>query len=165
MSHSHVAVSVHFVFSTKNRVRAITPEIEKRLWAYLAGVARGLGMFVHAVGGYDNHIHLLADLPATRSIANVMQCIKQSSSRYLRELLSAEQHVTWQPGYGAFSVGRSGIARVIRYIRNQREHHRVRTFQEEFLWFLDRHGIPYDPRYIWTTDNDDSDNDGEDRDG
>jgi putative transposase len=148
MSHSHVSVPVHFIFSTKDRLHLITPEIELRLWGYLAGTARGYGMFVHAAGGYENHVHVLADLPATRSISQVMQYLKQASSRWMNDEMP-NNSFSWQPGYGAFGVGRPAVARTIRYIENQREHHRIRTYQEELLSFLEYHGIPYDPRYIW----------------
>ena len=149
MPQSHVAVPVHFVFSTKDRVREITPEFERHLWSYLAGAAQGNDLFIRAVGGHENHIHLLADLPATRSIAEVMQRLKQASSRWMHETMRDRRRLCWQPGYGAFGLSPSAIERTIGYIERQHEHHRLHTFEDEYLSFLNHHRVPYDPRYIW----------------
>jgi putative transposase len=149
MSHAHVSVSVHFVFSTKDRDHRITRELEGRLWGYLAATARSNGLFVHAVGGYGNHVHVLADLCATQSISETMKRLKQASSRWIRHAISDQAEFGWQPGFGAFGVSPKAIKQTVRYIENQYEHHRVRTFQEEFARFLQHYQIPHDPEKLW----------------
>jgi putative transposase len=102
-----------------------------------------------AVGGVEDHVHLLLSLPSTLAVAKAMQLIKGGSSKWIHDEFPALHEFTWQEGYGAFSIGISQIDDTKRYIVNQAEHHRKVSYQEEFIAFLERHGIEYDPRYIW----------------
>ena len=102
-----------------------------------------------AVGGADDHVHVLLSLPSTTSIAKAAQEIKALSSKWVHETFPEHKDFAWQQGYGAFSIGVSQIKKTIRYIDTQAEHHRKKTFQEEFVSFLKAHGIDYDERYIW----------------
>lgn len=149
MSHSYVSALFHCVFSTKQRRKIITPDLRERLWPYIGGIARENGMKALAVGGVEDHVHLLLSIPSTLAIAKAMQLIKGGSSKWIHDTFPELQAFAWQEGYGAFSIGVSQTELTVKYIHGQVEHHRVKTFQEEFLAFLEKHGIEYDPRYIW----------------
>ncbi len=148
MSQSYVRCLVHLVWSTHNRVALITPDTRGRLHAYLGGVMRTAGAHALALGGTSDHVHMLASLPATKTIMEIVRAAKSVSSRWMHE--NGVPEFRWQDGYGAFSVGANGRERVEAYIRRQEEHHRTVSFQEEMLDFLRRNEIEYDPRYIWT---------------
>jgi REP element-mobilizing transposase RayT len=135
------------VFSTKLRRNLIAPQIQPDLWAFLGGIARKNGFRALIVGGTENHAHILLSLPATMPLAKAMQLVKGASSHWMNQ-----QHnhgFAWQEGYGAFTVGISQKEHTIAYIRSQLEHHRKRSFEEEFVAFLNRHGVEYDPQHVW----------------
>jgi REP element-mobilizing transposase RayT len=138
----------HCVFSTKDREKAIAPELQERLWAYLGGIARKYDMTALGVGGTDDHVHLVLSLPSNSSIAGAMQKIKGGSSLWLHERCGLAGF-EWQKGYGAFTIGCSQVDATLAYVAGQKEHHKKRDFQAEFLAILKRHGIDYDPRYVW----------------
>ena|SRR6266480_2557950 len=146
---SYVSSYSHCVFSTKERSKLITPALQERLWPFLGGIARRNDMKALIVGGVEDHIHILLSLPATMPIAKAMQLVKGGSSKWIHETFPEQQLFAWQKKYGAFSVSVSQLDAVMNYIQNQREHHRVRTFQEEFLDLLKKHRIEYDERYLW----------------
>jgi putative transposase len=139
----------HCVFSTKGRRQLITTPLQERLWPFMGGIAREHGMKAFAVGGVEDHAHLLLSLPTTISIAQAIQQIKGVSSKWIHDTFPEHRDFAWQEGYGAFSIGVSQVDGTISYIRSQAEHHRKKTFQEEYLAFLKRHGIEYDERYLW----------------
>jgi REP element-mobilizing transposase RayT len=149
MPHSYVSCHIHYVFSTKERRPFITPDIKERLWAYMGGIARDNRMKALAIGGTEDHAHVLLRLPSTISIAKAIQLIKGGSSKWVSDTFPSHRDFEWQQGYGAFSISVSGIERTMAYIRAQEAHHRTKTFQEEFCDFLERHGIEYDERYVW----------------
>lgn len=141
MPHAYCAQFTHVVFSTKDRRDLIPDEIQPRLIAYLGGIARRLGLDSLAIGGTANHLHMLLGLRPTSRLADSVQKLKANSSRWL-----GEQNIKfeWQKGYGAFSVSPSMLATVTGYIENQKEHHRKRTFEEEFLALLQKSGVQFD---------------------
>jgi REP element-mobilizing transposase RayT len=149
MAHSYVSALFHCVFSTKERRKTITEDIQERLWMYMGGIARKNKMRALAVGGVEDHVHLLLSISTTISIAKAMQLIKGGSSTWVHDSFPEHHQFEWQEGYGAFSIGIAQVPDTKTYIANQREHHRTKTFQEEFIAFLERHGIEYDPRYVW----------------
>ena len=149
MANTYTSLYYHVVFSTKNRVRCIDQDIEERLWAYIGGVARHHRMTALRVGGYEDHIHALIAAPPSLALSRAVQFLKGDSSKWIHEEFPASRGFAWQDGYGAFTVSKSNLPEVVRYIGNQREHHRRRTFQEEYLEFLRRHGLEYDRRYVW----------------
>jgi len=126
----------------------IAPEVEERLWAYMGGIARVNGMKALAVGGTEDHVHLLISLPSSMAIATAMREIKSGSSRWMHET-GGMPEFAWQEGYGAFSVGQKQAETTVAYIAGQKEHHRRRDFQAEFLAFLKKHRVAYDPRFVW----------------
>ncbi|HKR60331.1 MAG TPA: transposase [Pyrinomonadaceae bacterium] len=148
MSHAYVCNLMHCAFSTKERYPWIDTELAKNLWPYIGGIARRNRMKALAVGGVSDHLHTLLSLPGTMSFAKAVQLIKGGSSKWIHEELGLKKF-EWQEGYGAFSVSQSQVKKTIAYINNQKEHHRKRTFKEEFLELLNKHGVDYDPRYIF----------------
>src|SRR5881394_251602 len=146
MSHTYISQLMHVVFSTKKRCSSIPPDMQERLWSYLGGIAQKNGFKTVAVGGTENHVHILISLPATMPLSKAVQLLKGGSSKWLNEII--EHHFEWQQGYGAFSVSVSQQIQTIAYINSQAEHHRRRNFEEEFVSFLKKHAIDYDPRYF-----------------
>jgi len=147
MSHTYVSDLVHCVFSTKLRRNLIKPEIQSDLWSFLGGIARKNKFKALMIGGTENHVHILLTLSAEMPLAKAMQLIKGASSRCMNETHTKD--FAWQEGYGAFTVGVSQKADTIAYIQSQAEHHRKRSFEEEFLAFLKKHNVEYDPKYVW----------------
>jgi len=117
--------------------------LRERLWPYLGGIAKQNQMKTLAIGGASDHVHMLLSLPATLSVAKAMQLLKGNSSKWIRETFPKMHLFAWQEGYGAFSVGVSGVDRTVSYIRNQAEHHRTRTFRDEIVVILQKHGFAY----------------------
>jgi putative transposase len=142
--HSFTSCLVHCVWSTKNREPYLTPDLRDRLWPYLGGIAKQNHMKTLAIGGAADHVHVLLSLPATISVAKAMQLLKGNSSRWIRETFPKMRSFAWQEGYGAFSVGVSGVDATVTYIRNQTEHHRTRSFREEFVAMLKKHCFAYE---------------------
>jgi putative transposase len=149
MANTYSSLFYHVVFSTKQRTKFIRPEIEQRVWAYLGGVASRQGAKTVQIGGMEDHVHVLLMAPPKVSPAELVRRIKGDSSRWIHEVFPELRNFGWQDGYGVFSVSRSNVPQVVKYIQNQREHHRVRTFQEEYLLFLKKHQVAYDERYVW----------------
>jgi putative transposase len=149
MAGTFTSLTYHLIFSTKNREPWIAHEMESRLWSYMAGIVVEQGMIPLKIGGMPDHIHALVAIPPTILVSKALQLIKGPSSKWIHEIYPKMRGFAWQDGYGAFTVGRSQIVNIIKYIEGQREHHRARSFQEEFLAFLRRYEIAYDPKYIW----------------
>jgi REP element-mobilizing transposase RayT len=146
MSHTYSQNVIHVVFSTKDRRKAITEELQPRMSAYAAGVCKKLDILVHAVGGMEDHVHLLIQIPASMAVAKAVLAIKSNSSRWANE----EGHrFAWQEGYGAFSVSHSLVPAVVWYIRNQKAHHRKMGFDAEFLALLKKHGMEFDAKFVF----------------
>jgi putative transposase len=146
LSHTYFQNVMHVVFSTKDRRRIIPPDMKERLWSYTAGICKRQNIFVHAIGGVEDHIHLLLQFPATIAVSEAIKKIKANSSGWLADEIGK---FAWQAGYGAFGVSKSNIASVVKYIKNQEQHHRNMTFEQEFVAMLEKHGIEYDSRYVF----------------
>jgi REP element-mobilizing transposase RayT len=149
MANTYTSLHYHIIFSTKNRVNCVKLEIEQRVWAYIGGIARKHGMTALQVGGYEDHIHALVMTPPTLALSQIAQFLKGDSSKWIHEEFPALRDFAWQDGYGAFTVSKSNLPEAIRYIQHQREHHQKRTFQEEYLEFLQKYEIQYDERFVW----------------
>jgi len=150
MPQSLARILVHFVFSTKYRHPFLAEKnIRNEMHAYLGGVCKGVGCPVLIVGGVADHVHILSLLTRTLSVADVMGEIKRESSKWIKSKGQMLTKFAWQNGYGAFSVGQSEVERVRTYIAGQEEHHRKKTFQDEYRAFLEEYGVEYDERYIW----------------
>ena len=133
MANTYTSLHYHFVFSTANRKSWITRDVEERIWKYLGGIARDNRMKAHKVGGIEDHVHLLVGCPPTLAVSNAVQLLKGASSKWIHDTFPALSRFSWQVGYGAFTVSKSQLGEVVRYIENQREHHAVQMFQKEYL--------------------------------
>ncbi|OGU31972.1 MAG: transposase [Ignavibacteria bacterium GWA2_55_11] len=150
MPQSLASVKLHIVFSTKNRYPfLVNKEIRAEMHAYLGGICKAQKCQPIIVGGVEDHVHILCFLSRIITIANLLQEIKASSSKWVKTKGSLLTKFSWQNGYGAFSVSEGHVKRVKNYIANQEEHHRRPTFQKEFRKFLDENDIEYDERYVW----------------
>jgi putative transposase len=149
VANTYCALNVHGVFCTKDRQPSIIHEFEERLWKYLGGIVRQNGMNALSIGGVPDHVHVLISLPASISVAKAIQLIKGGSSKWIHDNFPKQRSFAWQPGYAAFSVSASLIQENDAYIKNQKEHHRKRTFQEEYVSFLKENYVDYDERYLW----------------
>jgi putative transposase len=149
MADTYVALHYHIVFSTKHREPLIIREVEHQVWAYLGRIAHQHGMTPLRVGGLEDHLHVVLGLPPTLAVSRAVQLLKGSSSRWIRATLPGCEAFGWQDGYAAFTVSQSVLPAIIAYVERQRETHLTRTFQEEYLALLQRHGLTYDERYLW----------------
>ena len=145
MSHTYTQNHLHVVFSTKERARLIAKRDQPKLWSYMAGIGRNHGFLVIANGGMEDHVHLLIQLPPALALAKAVLLLKSNSSKWMNE---RGTRLSWQEGYGAFSVSASNINAVTRYIENQEMHHRKISYEQEFVALLRKHGIEFDPKYV-----------------
>ena len=139
----------HITFSTKQRVPLITNDFQEELYKYIGGIIRAEGGTQLEIGGIADHVHLLVKFKPSVTVSEMLNRIKANSSKWVNENNKSKQRFSWQEGYGAFSVSESQVSVVREYIQNQEVHHRKQTFQEEFIAILERHGVEYDPRYLW----------------
>jgi putative transposase len=149
MPQSLSKVFIQIVFSTKNREPWLDTALRPSLHSYLATVVRDLDAEAFRVGGTADHVHIAATLPRTLSQADMVQQIKTSATHWLKRQHKSLAAFAWQRGYGVFSISKSQLSALTRYVDNQEEHHRKRTFQDEYRTILKRYGVEYDERYVW----------------
>jgi REP element-mobilizing transposase RayT len=145
---SFTRLTYHIVFATKYRKRTIREDIRERLYEYIGGTLRAKKGHLIEIGGVEDHIHILAGLSPSLAVSDVIRDVKASASKWMREegRLDAFE---WQKGYGAFTVSYDRVEAIRKYIRNQKEHHKTKTFQEEYIDFLERHGIEFRLEYLF----------------
>ena len=136
---NYTPLTYHLVFATKYRRPDLVRPMRSALYAYIGGIIRGIEGYLIEINGVEDHVHILTHLPASMSIADTLRVIKSRSSKWTNESKLTARRFRWQSGYGAFTVSRSQIARVRRYIQNQEAHHRRQTFADEFAALLRRH--------------------------
>ena len=139
----------HIIFSTKQREPLITPGWREELYRYVAGILRGQDGLPLEIGGMPDHLHLVCRTRPDVSVSEIVRLVKANSSKWANERPEGMGRFAWQRGDGAFTVSVSQLDAVRQYVRSQEEHHRTRTFQEEFVEFLKRHEIEFDERYLW----------------
>lgn len=149
MPQSLVRMLVHVVFSTKNRADLIVPEIEDGLFGYMNGIVENNKSKLIIGGGTTNHVHLLISLGKVLSISELIGDIKRDSSSWIKKQDATFNQFYWQEGYGAFSVGQTEDEIAMKYIENQKEHHKTKDYKTEFRGFLKKYNIEYDERYVW----------------
>jgi len=149
MPQSLSLVVVHVIFSTQDRFPCLGASLRPDLHAYLATVARNAGCECYRVGGVADHVHLAIRLSRTITIAQMVETLKTSSSKWIKTQATQLGGFSWQRGYGCFSVGPGDVEALCRYIDGQEEHHQSWTFQEEFRAFLVKYGVDFDEAYVW----------------
>ena len=149
MASTYTKLLYHIVYSTKERRPLITPDLREPLYKYIGGIIRGEGAHLIEIGGVQDHIHIVAKLKPIHAPAELIKIFKSKSSKWVNETPGRDFRFEWQTGYGAFTVSPSQLPTLIEYVRNQEEHHRKLTFQEEFIVLLKKHGIEYNERYLW----------------
>ena len=149
MAQSLARILVHMVFSTRNRVPLIGPGIEPELHSYLATALRSCESPALMVGGAEDHVHILCSLSRNRSVSQVLKEVKEDSSKWIKTKSDQLATFYWQGGYGAFSIGESGVPAVTQYITNQKQHHRKVSFQDELRALLRKYNVKFDERYLW----------------
>ena len=149
MPQSLAKIYVHLIFSTKNRERVIMDEIRSELHSYMGGILRKWETLGLEINSEPDHAHTLFLLPRIHSLSDLIGQLKRGSSSWLKTQDPVFKSFHWQNGFGAFSVSQSGVDEVRKYIREQREHHRTMTFQDEYRAFLRKYEVAYDERYVW----------------
>ncbi len=149
MPQSLARLHVHLVFSTKHREPLLTAGVRPALHAYMATVLQNFGCPPVLINSVADHVHILFELGRTVAVSAAVEEVKKTSSKWIKTQSAEFATFAWQAGYGAFAVSESNVAKVRDYIANQAEHHRVKSFQEEYRTFLAKHGVAFDERYVW----------------
>lgn len=149
MPQSLSKVYIHITFSTKGRAKRIVESIQDRLFEYLGGICKGMECNPIQVGGHQDHVHVLCLLSRKVAQADLIEQLKKQSSKWIKTIDEKYQDFFWQNGYGIFSVNPTEIETVTNYILNQKERHKVKTFEEEFRAFIKKYKVNYDERYLW----------------
>jgi putative transposase len=149
MANTYSQVSIHAVFAVKYRENIITKDWRDKLHRYIAGIITNKGAKQLAVGGWKDHVHIFFGLPVTQSISDFMSIVKSNSSRWINEQKFTKGKFQWQEGYGAFGYAKSQRDIIINYIKNQEEHHRTKTFKEEYIEILDDFEVDYSSEYLF----------------
>ena len=149
MPQSLANIYVHLIFSTKERLPFLSPEVRPDLHSYMSTVLANLNSPAVLINSVEDHVHILFNMGRTVTLAQVVEDVKKSSSKWIKTQGLSFSKFAWQAGYGGFSVSESNTPKVANYIQNQEEHHRVKSFQEEYREFLTKHKIQYDERYVW----------------
>ena len=149
MASTLVKIYIHLIFHVKSTGVKMRVEDLSRIFAYIGGIIKGVGGLPIEIGGMTDHVHILTSLPKTMSLADFVRAVKADSSKWMKQLDLCYATFAWQEGYGAFSVSPSLIDKTVKYIRGQAEHHKKRTFQEEYRLFLEAYGIEYDERFAF----------------
>jgi REP-associated tyrosine transposase len=149
MAQSLAQLYTHIVFSTKKHYPFIKPQIEVELYSYIGGTIKKIGGVPFIINGTSDHIHIFSTLPKTISLAKFVEEIKRNSSRWIKTKGNLWQKFAWQNGYAGFSVSSSKKDVLVKYITNQKDHHKKMTYKEEVIKFLQEYNIEYDERYLW----------------
>ena len=149
MPQSLARLHIHLIFSTKNREPLIDDAIRQSLHGYMATVLANLGCPAVLINSVEDHVHILFELSRTIALSQVVEEVKKASSKWIKTQGPQFKTFAWQAGYGAFAVSQSNVLAVREYIARQKEHHRKKSFQEEYVAFLDKHRVAFDDRYVW----------------
>lgn len=149
MANTFTQIHIHFVFAVKHRDGIISKSWRDELYKYITGIIQNNKHKLICINGMPDHIHILIGMRPTQSISDLLQDIKGGSSKWINEKQFVKGKFEWQEGYGAFSYGKSQVKEVISYIDNQEEHHKKKTFKEEYIDFLEKFEIDYDEKFIF----------------
>jgi len=149
MANTYTQLNIHAVFTMQGRENFILSTFRSRLFEYISGLLKNTGQFPLAVNGTQDHVHIFFELNPTKSVSEIMEVVKASSSKWVNENTFVKWKFKWQKGYGAFTYSRSQRNNVIQYIMNQEEHHKRRTFRQEHIELLKKFEVDYDSRYLF----------------
>ncbi|MHB8994818.1 MAG: IS200/IS605 family transposase [Armatimonadota bacterium] len=149
MPGSYLSLYYHIIFSTKQRQCWLEPDVRPRLWSYMGGIFKNHHAVPIAIGGVEDHVHIIASLHQTVTVADTVRRVKAHSSLWLKETFPALREFAWQEAYAGFTIHFGLLDSATGYVVNQEEHHREQSFQDEVVRFLKRHGVQYDERYMW----------------
>jgi len=149
MANTYTQIHIHAVFSVQNRECIIRNQWRDELYKYITGVIRNHHHKLLAINGMPDHIHVLFGMRPTQTLSDLLQDIKGNSSKWINDKKFVRGKFSWQEGYGAFSYSKSQLPQVIQYIERQQEHHKKKTFIEEYKEFLDAFEVEYDERYVF----------------
>ena len=149
MANTYTQIYIHVVFAVQEREGLIKPEWREELFKYIAGVLKNKGIKLIAIGGVEDHIHILVGMRPTQSVSNLLQDIKASSSIWINEKNLTKTKFEWQSGFGAFSYSPGDVNNVVRYIMNQKEHHKGNSFMEEYMDLLRAYEIDFEEKYCF----------------
>ncbi|MCD4832542.1 MAG: IS200/IS605 family transposase [Bacteroidales bacterium] len=149
MANTYTQINIHAIFAVQGRENYLKREIRKRIFEYISGIIKGMGLFPLAVNGFTNHVHVFFELNPNVSTSKVLQVIKSNSSKWINENHLVSGRFEWQRGYGAFSYSRSQRDTVIKYIIEQENHHKKRSFKNEYLDLLKKYEIEFDEKYLF----------------
>jgi REP element-mobilizing transposase RayT len=149
MPQSLARLHIHLIFSTKNREPVLLDSVRDSLHRYMATVLQNLGCPPLLINSVPDHVHILFELGRTVAVSNAVEQVKKTSSKWVKTQGSEFTRFAWQAGYGAFAVSQSNVTTVRQYIAGQQQHHRKKSFQEEYRAFLERHNVPFDEKYVW----------------
>jgi REP element-mobilizing transposase RayT len=149
MSQSLARLHLHLIFSTKNREPVLHDAVRDSLHRYMATILQNDGCPAALINSVTDHVHILFELGRTVAVSDAVEEVKKTSSKWIKTQGTEFASFAWQAGYGIFAVSESNVSRVLEYIANQREHHRKKSFQEEYRSFLQRHRISFDEKYVW----------------
>ncbi|WP_372648034.1 IS200/IS605 family transposase [Draconibacterium sp.] len=149
MANTYTQIHVQAVFSVQNRLCVIRPQWETDLYRYITGIIQNNGHKLLAINGMSDHLHIFFGLRPNQTLSSLVQDVKANSSKWINQNNFVSGRFSWQEGFGAFSYRRSQISQVVDYIENQKEHHKTKSFTEEYIKFLEDFDIPFDERYIF----------------
>lgn len=149
MANTYSQIYIQTVFAVDGRLSLIRPEFKEELYKYVTGIVRNNGQKLIAINGMSDHVHILIGLKPAMALADLVRDVKADSAGFINRKKWVRGRFNWQEGYGAFSYGHSQLDRIIRYIQNQEQHHRRRTFKDEYLTWLKKFEVPFDEKYIF----------------
>lgn len=148
MANTYTQIYIRLVIVVNNRQRIINNEIKIDLYKYISGIIENKGQKLYIVNGVEDHLHLLLSIKPNCNLSELVRDVKSSSSKWLNED-KKKLKFEWQKGFGAFSISQSSLSKTINYIKNQELHHKIKTFQEEYLLLLENYNISYDSNYLF----------------
>ncbi|MFN4299763.1 MAG: IS200/IS605 family transposase [Thermaurantimonas sp.] len=149
MANTYTQLYVHVVFAVKGRANLISEKWKERLYQYITGIITNKNQKLMIINGMPDHVHLLIGIMPDCKLSDLVRDIKSNSSKWINENKLVRGKFEWQNGFGAFTIGQSQVQRVVTYILNQEEHHKKKTFKEEYIAFLNAYKIDFDPNYIF----------------
>jgi putative transposase len=149
MANTYSQIYIQVVFAVKHRAAIINTEWEERLFQYITGIVQNKGQKMLAINGMPDHIHFLLGLKPDCCLSDLIREVKKASNEFINDHKLTPTKFYWQDGFGAFSYSRSQIDSVVKYILNQKEHHKKKTFKEEYLEFLKKYEIEYNEKYLF----------------